>query len=768
MKVFYKKLLFLIILSNSIFAGLHAQSVGLVLSGGGAKGIAHISVIRALEENGIPIDYITGTSMGAIVGGLYASGYKPDDMIEILKSEDFRYWATGQIPKRYYYFYKERHPNATMFKFQFSRRDSTTRFRPPLSLIPPHSMDLGLLELFSRAGGMAGQDFDSLFVPFRCVAADIYKGEVVVFRKGELPSAIRASMTYPFYFQPIEIDGVLYFDGGIYNNFPVDVMMKDFNPDIIIGVKVSRGKEPPTEDNLIQQIENMVLGNTDYHLPAEKGIMIEIELEDISVMDFEKYEKILDRCDPVIESFIDSIKSRIPRKVEYHDLVEKRNRFNNELPALRFNQVYVKGLNEKQTEFMIKSIQYEQNEIFGIEQLRNQYYMLVTDDKISRIYPRAIYNSETGIFDLFLDIRSTSVFDSYLGGNISSSAINQGFAGFDYKYLNTHSYNFEGNVYFGRLYSSVLLRGRTEFPGRVPVFLDLSASLSRLDYFSSSNDLFFEDVRPPYLIQNERSYKFSAGFPVSVNRFVKIGYSAGRSTDQYYQVKSFNKADTADVTHMNLNVFMLGTERNTTNYLQYPTRGVRYTFGSSYVAGKENYLPGSTSLSEVITNRKHNWLEAGVTYEQYFRMHNFFSFGVHLEVRYSNREFLSNYTSTILDAFAFQPTPHSKTLFIHNYRANNYIAAGIKPILKINDIIHWRNELYMFVPHKPIFMKQADQTAYYGDSFSQYRFMANTSIVAQTLFGPLSVSLNYYDKDDRKFYLIFNFGYILFNPKIRN
>jgi NTE family protein len=766
--MFYKYLLCWIILAKSIFLGLNAQTVGLVLSGGGAKGIAHISVIRALEENGIPIDYITGTSMGAIVGGLYASGYNPDDMIDILKSEDFRYWSTGQIPKRYYYFYKERYPNSAMFNFQFSRRDSITRFRPPVSLIPPHSMDLGLLELFSRAGGKAGQNFDSLFVPFRCVASDIFKGEAVVFSQGELPSAIRASMTYPFYFQPIEIDDVLYFDGGIYNNFPFDVMIKDFNPDIIIGVKVSGGKEPPGEDNLVQQIENMVLGHTNYHLPAENGILIEIELGDISLMDFEKHEDILDRSVPVIESFIDSIKMRIPRKEEYFDLIEKRNRFNKDLPYLRFNEVSVKGLNEKQTEYVIKSIQYKEGELFGIEQLRNQYFLLVTDDKISRIYPRAIYNSETGFFDLFLDIRSTSVFDSYLGGNISSSAINQGFAGFDYKYLNRQSYNLEGNVYFGRLYSSVLLRGRMEYPGQVPVFVDASASLSRLDYFSSSNDLFFEDVRPSYLIQNERSYKFTTGLPVSVNRFVKFGYSAGRTTDRYYQVKSFNKSDTADVTHLDLNVLMLGTERNTTNFLQYPTRGVRYVFSGSYIAGKENYIPGSTSLSGEIKDRKYKWLEAGVTYEHYFKIAKNYSFGLHFEGRYSNRNFLSNYTSTILDAFAFQPTPHSKTLFIHNYRANNYVAAGIKPLVKFNDIVHWRNELYMFVPHKPIFMNRADQTAFYGKSFSQYHLMASTAIVAQTLFGPLSVSLNYYDKDDKKFYLIFNFGYILFNPKIRN
>lgn len=743
-----------------------AQSVGLVLSGGGAKGIAHISVIKALEENGIPIDFVTGTSMGAIVGGLYASGYSPDEMIEILKSNEFRYWSTGQIPRNYYYYYKERYQKPSMINLRFFRQDSITRYRTPVSLIPPHSMELGLLELFSAAGGKAGNNFDSLFIPFRCVAADIFEGKAVTFRNGELPSAIRASMTYPFYFQPIEIDGVLYFDGGIYNNFPFDVMIEDFNPDIIIGIKVSGEKQRPDEDNLLLQIENMVLGHTDYNLPEDNGILIDIDLGNVSVMEFQKYAEVLEKSDIIIKEYIDSIKSRIPRRIEYDEIRKRREEYKAGIPDLKFNSIIVKGVSEKQIDYVINSIKHTQN-IFELEQLRSQYYKLVTDDKIARIYPRAMYNKSSGYFDLLLDIRSTSILETYIGGYISSSSINQGFAGFDYKYLDRQSYNLEGNVYFGRLYSSVLIRGRAEYPGRVPVFIDISGSLNRLDFFSSSNDLFFEDVRPSYLIQNERMFKFSAGFPVSVNRFFRLGYSLGNSTDDYYQLKEFKKGDTVDVTKLNMNVFLFSTERNTSNYLQYATKGVRYAFRAAYITAKEGFSPGSTSLILNSVEKEHQWFEASVKYEHYFSVTKNFTIGAHLEGVLSTKGFLSNYTSTKLDAYAFNPTPHSKTLYIDTYRANSFAAIGIKPIFRINDIFHWRTEVYLFSPYREILKYTDDNTAYYGDRFKEFHFLAGSSVVAHTRFGPVSVGLNYYEKEERRFYFNFNFGYVLFNPRIR-
>ena len=133
---------------------LQAQKVGLVLSGGGAKGMTHIGIIRALEENNIPIDYITGTSMGAIIGSLYAMGYSPDDMVELLKSEDFKRWYSGEVEEKYVYHFKKNLPTPEFFNIRFSFRDSLKSLKPqflPTSVVNPIQMNLVFVDLDARA-----------------------------------------------------------------------------------------------------------------------------------------------------------------------------------------------------------------------------------------------------------------------------------------------------------------------------------------------------------------------------------------------------------------------------------------------------------------------------------------------------------------------------------------------------------------------------------------------------------------------------------------
>ncbi|TFH20479.1 MAG: hypothetical protein E4H10_16600, partial [Bacteroidia bacterium] len=216
-----------------------SQSVGLVLSGGGSKGLAHIGVIKALEENRIPIDYIGGTSMGAIVGGCYAIGMSTDEIITIFKSDDFTYWMNGIIEEKYKYYFKEEYPIPDLFNVGIDLKDTIPKTRIPLSVIPNQLMDFAFMEIFSRASAAAGYDFDSLFVPFLCNAVDVSNNKEVIFRKGDLSQAVRASMTIPLYFRPIVLDGNIMYDGGIYDNFPIEHVISQFNPDVLIGSKAA-------------------------------------------------------------------------------------------------------------------------------------------------------------------------------------------------------------------------------------------------------------------------------------------------------------------------------------------------------------------------------------------------------------------------------------------------------------------------------------------------------------------------------------------------
>ena len=149
------------------------QSVGLVLSGGGAKGLAHIGVIKALEEHGIPIDYIGGTSMGAIIGACYAMGLSTDEMIEIISSEEFGYWMSGKLEEEYKYFFKAEEPGPEIFNVGIDLKDTVPRTRIPLSVIPNHLMDFAFMEIFSRASAAAGGSLNYIYpkgVPTFCAA----------------------------------------------------------------------------------------------------------------------------------------------------------------------------------------------------------------------------------------------------------------------------------------------------------------------------------------------------------------------------------------------------------------------------------------------------------------------------------------------------------------------------------------------------------------------------------------------------------------------
>ena len=221
----------------------------MVLSGGGAKGAAHIGVIKALEENNIPIDYITGTSIGAIIGSLYAMGYSPEEMLELMLSKEFSYWQTGTVEEQYTYYFKEPYPTPEFAHFSIDMSDSLqikASFLPQ-SLINPIQMNQAFMALFSQATAKAGWNFDNLFVPFRCVASDIYTKKPIIFKNGDLGDAVRASMTFPFFFQPIWKDSIPLFDGGIYDNFPVGPMKDAFHPDFIFGSTVSGGNKKPSE-----------------------------------------------------------------------------------------------------------------------------------------------------------------------------------------------------------------------------------------------------------------------------------------------------------------------------------------------------------------------------------------------------------------------------------------------------------------------------------------------------------------------------------------
>src|SRR5574344_1199388 len=162
-------LILLFILIPVIVFSQRQQKVGVVLSGGGAKGLAHIGVLRALEEENIPIDYMCGTSMGAIIAGLYASGYSPDDMDKIFTSPDFENWLSGKIEDKYKFYYRQLDKDESLININLDTKNDF-KAQIPLSLVNPVQMDYAFMEIFASSSKVCKGVFDSLRVPFFCVA----------------------------------------------------------------------------------------------------------------------------------------------------------------------------------------------------------------------------------------------------------------------------------------------------------------------------------------------------------------------------------------------------------------------------------------------------------------------------------------------------------------------------------------------------------------------------------------------------------------------
>ena len=271
--------------------------VGLVLSGGAARGLAHIGVLKALEEQGIRIDAIAGTSMGAVVGGLYASGYKVDELEKLALSIDWQAALSDAPPREDVPFRRKQDDRDFLVKQKLSFRDDGS-LGLPLGVIQGQNLALLLESLLAHTSDT--RDFDKLPIPFRAVTTDIANGEKVVFRKGHLPQVIRASMSIPAVFAPVELDGRLLVDGGMTDNIPLDVA-REMGVDIAIVVDIgtplrNRKQLTTVVDVLNQSITLMTRRNSEEQLATlhANDVLIQPALAAFGVTDFGKAQEMID------------------------------------------------------------------------------------------------------------------------------------------------------------------------------------------------------------------------------------------------------------------------------------------------------------------------------------------------------------------------------------------------------------------------------------------------------------------------------------------
>ena len=741
-----------------------AQKVGLVLSGGGAKGMTHIGIIRALEENNIPIDYITGTSMGAIIGSLYAMGYSPDDMEALLRSEDFKRWYSGQIEPEYGYYFKQNRPTPEFFNIRFSFKDSL-HIKPqilPTSMVNPIQMNLVFVELFARATAACNGDFNHLFVPFRCIASDVYNKRPLIMRKGDLGDAVRASMSFPFVFKPIEIDSVLAYDGGIYNNFPTDIMREDFRPGVIIGSVVAANPGKPKENDLMSQLENMIMQKTDYTLPDSLGIVMTFKYDDVSLLDFDRLQELHDIGYNRTISLMDSIKSRIHRRTSAENVRLRRLVYRSNLPQFRFRDIYIEGANPQQQAYIKKEFHDEDHEVFTYEDLKRGYFRLLSDNMISEIIPHAVYDPKTDLYSLHLKVKMEDNFSVRMGGSVSTTSSNQIYLGLGYQNLNYYSKEITLDGQIGKVYNNAQLMAKIDLPTRVPTSYRLIVSLSTFDYYKKDK-LFSKNDKPSFNSKDERFVKLMVALPFLANKRAEISIGYGKLQDNYFQsnVINFDK-DRSDRSTYNLLGGAIGFYGRTLNARQYATKGYFEKLVAQVFTGKEKFIPGNPTETSFTTKDRQSWLQISYMKYAYHTMAPKFTLGWMAEMLYSSKNFSENYAATMLQAADFSPTPHSKIMYNEAFRANQFLAAGIKPIFVFNDMFQVRSELYGFMPIFPI-KKNALNKAYYGKAFSRFEYLGEISVICQLPFGAISAYVNHYSSPKKEWNVGLTLGWQLFN-----
>ena len=270
--------------------------------------------------------------------------------------------------------------------------------------------------------------------------------------------------------------------------------------------------------------------------------------------------------------------------------------------------------------------------------------------------------------------------------------------------------------------------------------------------------------RSSYLLENEFNFITEFAFPAYNKGKFLFGPSFARTREQYYQTNAFSKTDTTDKTTFNFFTVHSQFNRYSLNQKQFPTAGTSLIFDVRYILGEEENIPGSTSIDKEVFNKMQNWFQIKILYDRYFKIKGIYSLGIYTEALISNKPLFNNYTSSLLSAPAFQPTPESKAFLIPNFRANTYGVVGIKNIIRIYKKIHFRLEGYLFQPYQEI-LQTNDFKAYYGKPFEVRSILGYAALVYNSPICPISISLSYYHEKDNPFSIMFNIGYLIFGKR---
>lgn len=419
--------------------------IGVVLSGGGAKGAAHIGVLKVLEEIGIPVDFVTGTSMGSIIGGMYSLGYTPAEMDSIISSLDWSVYMSNKVPREQLSFMDKERNSKFLINIPFNTASSLEgtmemgrvgREQMSSSASPDErsSAKSGASNFVNSlpAGFISGNNIEALFnnlcvnyqdsidfnempIPYACVATDMVTGDTIVFHNGRLPLAIRASMAIPGVFAPVRIGDMVLIDGGLLNNFPVDIC-REMGADIIIGVRVSYtlNQDPNALNSLPELLGQLMAvvtkGDSQKHI-GMCDVFIEPDISGFGAMSFDKKsiavliengykaadkerEKLM-----ALKRYIDSFPG--PEKPRLQ--APRARSLDND--TLDISSVTITGVNEKDGKWLIKKTELLKKKRMTGKEINSAIDMIYGTNSFSKVSYVTEWDEESDTYQIRIDLK---------------------------------------------------------------------------------------------------------------------------------------------------------------------------------------------------------------------------------------------------------------------------------------------------------------------------------------------------------------------------
>lgn len=736
--------------------------IGLVLSGGGARGAAHVGVLQALEEAGIPIDYITGTSMGAMVGSFYAAGYSPAEMLLLMIRENRQWLSPGPFYREFMYYAPTRSYDITSWEIplEFLSKGGVPL---PEQVVSDFEINLGLNAKLASINLATKGDFDSLLVPYRAIGADLYRRRAVIFRKGSLPLAVRVSISVPVFFSPLTTrEYANLVDGGVYDNFPVEPMQREFAPDFIIGVHV--GSPPMSVDEFRERgyywrLFSHLSDQVTWQKLPERSFFIQPDLGDMSSTDFStgSLTFAVRRGYEATISCIDELREQLGAwRADSVKLITERLRLRQYRDSpIPLSKVDFYPAKPAQSFFYRRALGIKPNETITIGRLRRRLFMLRRAASFYSLFPEFTPDTTTPDRshltvlvrprgDVFLrvglGIFSPSGYAIQVGGRIEKIW----WAGWEGEALLTQ----------GSFAQGVEFRLRI----RPPLPIDV-----RIVGESQINRFLYQRLGSYWLPLPQQANVFTSADYLGLGAQFAIKRFEAQSGIFRYAITERHSTPEVQTDIRGLSGY-LRLLIDTEDDRQYATQGGR-VYAAVYL-NRAIEQPLFTGAPYV--RAEHYWPQAVLRYRQNLPILRALSVGLRVEGGLSLQAPYADSVAAILASPAFYPFPESPTLYIPELYQRGFAAVGGHLTVRLLRKVFFRMEGYA---HQP-FLKITFPTAVQPEGALNfppsptnlpplYRYLM-AGFFYRTFIGPLGAFVSYYDRQPQPIRIFLHLGYTRF------